>query len=166
MAWLKKYWYVVAIAAAALLYMLLRSRPAPGITSEGGYPNEERASAHFTWKELLGDGWKYSELTQYQKDFCVALARFAELVRALNMQKPLYCRLNMMPADDTDDYAATIEPANGQDPAELAKSVMDAVDNFSAYPHTVNFAILGAQARIYGDSKALIDAVASGAAKV
>ena len=166
MAWLKKYWYVVAIAAAALLYMLLRSRPGPGITSEGGYPNEERASAHFTWKELLGDGWKYNELTQYQKDFCVALARFAELARSLNGQKPLYCGVNMMPADETDDYVATFTPANGQAPAELQKAVIDAVANMQSYSHAVNFAAVGTGTRVFGDSKSLIDAVASGAAKV
>ena len=169
MAFVKKYWLAI-VAVLVVLWLLARNASAePAITTDGdGFPNEERATAHFTWNELFGKGNTGAPLTQSSigglaGPESVAIARFMELVRALNGGLPVKVEIDQV---DSSTWSAFASPLPGESTSGLANAAADAVANLSNYSGAVSFTTQGDKLRFFGDSEELVKAVAAGAAKV
>jgi len=169
---LKKYW--VAIVAVLILFWLM-TRKAEAATSDiapdgDGFPNEERATAHFTWNELFsrispkfGKPITRSVLGGLDSQETVAIARFMELVRALNGGLPVKVSIEQV---DSSTWGADATPLPGESLKGLSNAAADAVANLSNYPGAVSFTSAPDKLRFFGDSEELVKAVAAGAAKV
>jgi len=168
MAFVKRYWLAI-VAALVLIWLLTRNAVAATIATDGdGFPNQERATAHFTWNELFGKGNAHTPLTASSigglaGPESVAIARFMELVRALNGGLPVKVEIDQVDSSTWSAYAA---PLPGESTTGLANAAADAVANLSNYPGAVSFTTQGDKLRFFGDSEELVKAVAAGAAKV
>ena len=164
MAQLKKYWWVFALVAVAAWY-IFKKVAAPSTFSQdtSGYPNDERASAHFTWKELTGGA--RSDQSATEELFAVALARTLEYIRHKNGDLPVLVSAFAL-GDEFADYQAFIKADVGEKSDALAQPVADANSAVSGFPHAFTYTPNADGFTITGDKAALIAAVASGAVAV
>ena len=173
MNWAKKNWILLAAVVALVLFWFMRRKSqTPSVLSPdaNGFPNAERASAHFTWQELQeaapGGAKAYADLTEFQKNFLVSLARAGELVRSKLGDLPIILHTGTLPTDETDDYVALFKPTVSTKEA-LAQSVQDVSGLFASYASAFTYkpelsASIGSA--VTGNTGDLIDAVAKGAA--
>ena len=162
---MKKNKLLFVVLGVLLLWWLFKGGGISALkTLTGGnpYPDDQNASQHFTWDEILTEySSTYSDLSSDEIANIAAIAQLMEIIRTQNGQLPL---VGHVLADGSSGvYSFTVTPDVAEKQAGLLTAVQDVQANFAGQGGSVGTATTyGTGVKVTGDIGALKTALAAG----
>ena len=166
-AWIRRNagWLILGIIILFVFAARKLSAATKLTQDKDGFPNDERATKHFTWKELLsqsGHGSNPANLTPDEYQTALSVARLGELIRKLHGDLPFLLRITALGTEDNGNtvWAATASPL----PGESLEGLFTTVGDVATQVGKISVITQADQNRIvlYGEPAAIVKSAADG----